>query len=182
MKRCKLSEMRDPFANSASPLASSRLCQHSVPATRTFFDYLLPGLPTAGVAAVGFYIVHYLSVRRQRRDEIFKTCGQLSDMVQKATRDACDFWLNCAPTEGAEHIRSTLRTQAARVSGIIHGLKERHRAFDISEHAIAFRQAITGDPFDESSRGPDRERAAVIEERAEALLKAADVCFRKIYR
>jgi len=130
----------------------------------------LPGIVTA---LLGFFIIHVLSVRRQRRDEQFKMVQATQALIIAAATEAEEAW---QVRRGREAIGPLLIQRVARIGRAIQQLRKRDPKLDVDACMTAFRQAVT---LDYESGSPSPSRRAEIAITAAALEERVMSCFLK---
>jgi hypothetical protein len=109
-------------------------------------DALLASAPTSAVALIGFYAVHHLSVRRQRRDEFFKLVQSSLEQVRTITADAVRAWSpQGVASADLDAVADELTIRVSRVSAQLALLTRRRSQFAVSGAVVAYRQAVTTD-------------------------------------
>lgn len=93
------------------------------------------GLPIF-VALVGFVFVHYLAVRRQRRDEIFKIVAGIQGRIDKVLEHGTRF-SNEVDSTNREAARFALLTELARIEASLFDLRARKWPFKLAERPLA---------------------------------------------
>ena len=118
---------------------------------KSYEPYLI-GTPAVVVAALGFGVVHILSVRRQRRDEQFKMVQATRDMIAAISTDAETAWLQ---TKDRASRGPVLIQRVGRVGRAVQQLRVRHKDLNVDTEVTAFRQAVTMD-FEDGKASVDR--------------------------
>lgn len=116
--------------------SQSFLCQKE----KGLLEPYLIGAPGVVVALVGFWVVHKLSVQRQKRDEQFKMVQATRDQIQDITREALEIW---ASTRNRVPRASVLIQRFARLGRLIRQLQVRHKNLDVGALLTSFRRAST---------------------------------------
>lgn len=140
----------------------------------------LPGLPAASVALAGFWAVHALSVRRQRRDEYFKLVQTVRDSVRKVAEEAAAAWLKDGNDTDAKNVGCILPSKLCRIGKQVEALRIRNKRFDVTQEIIRFRKAATLD-IDDDCRRASRVKAQIALEQAANLDNALDLKFFHIF-
>lgn len=136
--------------------------------------YLI-GLPGVAVAILGFIIVHFLSVRRQQRDEQFKMVQSARDLIAAVASEAEVAWLSRKDRNSTGQV---LIQRVGRVGRVVQQLKVRHKRLEVGGLMTGFRQAVT---LDFEDGGPSPERRAEISIAAAELDEAIIMQFLKKY-
>jgi len=139
---------RAPAAEADSP---SLQCRQAIVGTQTVFLCVedanplapyLAAVPGVLIAALGFYVVHRLSVRRQRRDEQFKMVQATRELVTAVTDEAGEAWMS---KRGRGEKAQLLIQRVGRIGRAAQMLRLRDARFDVGVQVTTFRQAVTND-------------------------------------
>jgi hypothetical protein len=99
----------------------------------------MPGVLTA---ALGFWIVHKFSVRRQQRDEQFKLVLATRELLTTVAKEADGAW---SKRTGRVVAGARLIHRVAAISSALSMIQLRNAKFDCTEQMVSFRQAVTND-------------------------------------
>jgi hypothetical protein len=132
------------------------------------------------VAIFGIYAAHALTKRRQQRDERFKLCQTARDLVNEIAEDASGAWCKAGNDDDAKKIAFEVVGKLGRLGRLLEMLRGRNKRFDVGEHLIDFRRAVTTD-LDDPDREPNADRAGEIMAAEGKLDHAIDRAFRSLH-
>jgi len=132
------------------------------------------------VALIGLWVAHWLTVRRQRRDERFRLCQAARDLLNEIGEAASEVWRKPGNDPGVQAVAYELVGKLGRLGRNLEMLRGRDRRFDFGQQLIAFRRAVTAD-LEDTSRMPDPGRAGDVLATAGDLEDAIDRTFRKLH-
>ena len=137
-------------------------------------------LITGGVTAASFWVVHALSVRRQRRDEFFKICQSTMELIHEVAKDAAEAWRKPGNDPQAIEIADLLPARIARIGKALAALHRRRIQFDLTSEMARFRVAVTRS-IEDRQRQADSQRATNLLGEAVQLQDAIDRRFFAIF-
>lgn len=141
-----------------------------------WYDLLLPTIPATIIGGAGFWVVHHLSVRRQRRDEFFKLTQTARDQLHQAESEAIKTWRKPGSDQDAQENAVNVVHLCARLGRTLGALKRRRPEFDTKRDMAIFRKIATEDIEDpKRDAAPDRTHkvahaASRLDERVDALI------------
>lgn len=141
-------------------------------------DKLLPAIPSTIVGIAGFWIVHHLSSRRQKRDELFKACQSSREEIGAIATVANEIW-NLKGGADRQSQASVLVHRIGRLGRVLNTLARRERRLEVTSELMRFRRAATADIETGAKLLPAR-RAEILDSASE-LEGALDAGFLEIY-
>lgn len=155
-----------------------------------------PAIPGVIVALLGVWLVHRLTLQRDRRKEIVELCNATKDAAATAEAACIAGWLS---TVGDERTAAILeakgKLQALGIAathlqhrtcqGAIRAIRSVFSGMDMSINVInevaALRSVATDDPFEDAQRPPDASKGFSISTAAGALTDKINTNFHALY-
>lgn len=171
--------MQNPICSPEAPCFVATVQQFS--AAQQLWGASLVLLPTAALAGAGYFVVHSLSIRRQRRDEFFKLIQSVHEQIDAITTDATKVW-SCNSGQDAEFdaLARTFVSRVARLSALLSSLHRRQPKFSLASEMVIYRQVVTGD-VDSPGRNGDFARVGSIAEAGTILQRKIDTAYLEIF-
>jgi hypothetical protein len=123
-----------------------------------------PALPGLIVAILGLWVAHWLTIRRERRKDLFALCDALEKLVEEAVAASNLAWTSPAGQARIEAVHDT-RWKTQKVGAAATRLLRQTQGplsdgIDMITHAAHFRDVLTEDPFMDPGRAADPSRVA----------------------
>lgn len=150
------------------------------PPAPPWWSSLLPSAPSLIVAVAGFWIVHRLSVERQKRDETFKLAQAARDLAAEAAALAVAVWEMPASNKKRAGEVNAVIGKFGRLGRYLEMLRARAKSFDVQTELKELRLAATRDIEDPAPN--DLARREAIRAAADRLEEAIDRAFLSNYR
>jgi hypothetical protein len=131
-------------------------------------------------ALIALYVVHWLTIRRQRRDERFKLRQAACDLLNEIGETASEAWRKPGSDPDAQTAAFETVGKIGRLGRGLEMLRGRDSKFDFGRQLIAFRRAVTTD-LDDAIRSPNLERAGEVQATAGDPEDAIDRTLRRPY-
>ncbi|MDZ7281036.1 hypothetical protein N4G62_03200 [Sphingomonas sanguinis] len=132
------------------------------------------------VAVGGFFLVHHLSVRRQRRDEFFKRMQDCLTIIERVGRDASKVWRRPANDKEAQAALELLQADIDALSYRLARMQKLQATFNVNTAFVELKREATLN-VEDSGRAADIARADRVLRLAQNLTNAILIQFDQVY-